>query len=230
MLRDKLEWLDRRARLRHRQRDCPATARYILDQADPAEATQEELLLIRGHGRGAGDAGQLAVREGVLNSEQCAALRGYLETHMNSVVPDSVDGRPEYQVNLTRAQLHALVGDGGLATLMDLPCALGAAAGGGGGRLAIFLRKYSADTRPYITFHSDTSAFTANIALSDDDDVTGGRLLALHEGRLEHVRRAVGTALIHAGDLVHGVSRIERGIRYSLILFFLDQPAQAEAA
>lgn len=229
LLREKLELLDRRARLRHRHADCPATRRFLLDHAEPGSASAEELALIAGHGRGGGDAGQLAVREAMLTREQCAALIGHLEAHLTAIVADTVDGLPEYQVNLSPAELRALTGEAACRALLDLPQTLGGATMAGPARLDIFVRKYSPETRRYISFHSDRCTVTANIALSDDAAVEGGRLLALHRGRLEQVRRDAGTALLHAGDLVHGVSRIERGARYSLILFF-SHDAAAQAA
>jgi hypothetical protein len=44
----------------------------------------------------------------------------------------------------------------------------GGGGGGGGsafGRVGIFVRRYSAATRPFIPFHCDAAAFTANVAL-----------------------------------------------------------------
>ncbi|WBY09224.1 hypothetical protein PIB19_07770 [Sphingomonas sp. 7/4-4] len=85
--------------------------------------------------------------------------------------------------------------------------------------ISIFLRVYSQDTRRYIPFHADLCDYTVNIALNDDTELEGGRLLALDGATLRSLEREAGTAIVHAGNLVHGVTRIERGIRHSLILF-----------
>ena len=37
--------------------------------------------------------------------------------------------------------------------------------------------------------------------------------------------RAEGDAATHSSSLVHGVTRLTRGARYSLIVFFGDEPA-----
>ena len=87
-------------------------------------------------------------------------------------------------------------------------------------RMEIFLRMYSPQSRPYIAFHSDVSSYTVNIALNEDSRFEGGRLLALSGDGLTVPSRALGTAILHSGNLVHGVSKIESGTRYSLILFF----------
>jgi hypothetical protein len=230
-LHGKLGWLDHRARRRRRHEDCPATRRFILQHAEPSSATAEEIARIRRHGRDSDDPGRFIIIESALTDAECAQLRAYADEHLTSVVPDSVDDLPEYQVNLTPGDLGGLLGEARLDGLLRLPQRLGGASAGPAERLNIFLRKYSPATRPYITFHADTCSCTANIALSGDEELAGGRLLALNGGRLERIDRAAGAAVVHAGDLVHGVSRVERGSRYALILFYhLRQGAAEEAA
>ena len=149
---------------------------------------------------------------------------------MTSAVPDSVDDLPEYQVNLTPDGLRNLLGPERAEALFRMPEAIGAPRGEAPEQIDIFLRKYSPQTRPYITFHADTCDYTVNIALSEDSGNEGGKLLALYDGALKDVPRLTGTAVLHAGNLVHGVSRIERGTRYSLILFFSFSHRQNSAA
>src|SRR5262249_37313616 len=97
-------------------------------------------------------------------------------------------------------------------------------------RIEIFLRMYSPQTRPYIAFHSDVSSYTVNIALNEDTSFRGGKLLALTGAALTVPARAVGPAILPAGNLVHGVSKIESGTRYSLIMFFSRRPSAAGQA
>jgi hypothetical protein len=71
------------------------------------------------------------------------------------------------------------------------------------------------------------------VALNNEGSFEGGALLALNGSGLKAPSRGMGTALLHAGNLVHGVTKIERGTRYSLILFFhrkteVPQPARAQ--
>ena len=58
------------------------------------------------------------------------------------------------------------------------------------------------------------------MALSDDAAHSGGRLLAACNGRVQPLERGEGTATVHSSKLLHGVSKMTRGTRYSLILFF----------
>ena len=151
---------------------------------------------------------------------------------MTSIVPDTVDDLPEYQVNLSVEGLTELLDRDTVAALLKMPEALDApsdlAIGDLYERVDIFLRMYSPQTRPYISFHSDTCTYTVNIALNDDSGFDGGKLLAVNGSALKAPPRPPGTAILHAGNLVHGVTKIERGTRYSLILFFhrkADRPA-----
>ena len=57
------------------------------------------------------------------------------------------------------------------------------------------------------------------LALNDDSDYEGGRLIFATEGRLIVPNRSKGTLTIHDNKIVHGVTRLESGVRYGL--FFL---------
>ena len=222
----KLEWIDASARKRERYDACPAVRRFLIEHADPALATADELDIIRRHGilTDAPPDGRLIESIAVLDAGQCATLCRFAEAHMTSIVPDTVDDLPEYQVNLSVEGLTTLLGRDRVTALLKLPEALGAPADRAPAdlyeRIDIFLRIYSPETRPYIAFHSDTCSYTVNVALNDEGSFDGGALLALNGAGLKAPARRIGTALLHAGNLVHGVSRIESGTRYSLILFF----------
>lgn len=83
-----------------------------------------------------------------------------------------------------------------------------------------FVRRYSRETRPWIGFHADRAAYTVNMALSSDARHEGGRLVGLVGGRLEVIERSEGEATVHASDLLHAVTCMDAGVRYSLIVFF----------
>ena len=78
----------------------------------------------------------------------------------------------------------------------------------------IFIRRYAPSTRPWNPFHTDTSAVTINVALNDDADFAGGRLLCCYDGSVRVVERTEGEATIHAATLLHGVSLLTSGVRY----------------
>jgi hypothetical protein len=82
-----------------------------------------------------------------------------------------------------------------------------------------FVRRYSTDTRPWIPFHTDAYEITVNVALSADNGHGGGRLLGAHGGKICALERAEGDATVHSSKLLHGVSAMTRGVRYSLIVF-----------
>jgi uncharacterized protein (TIGR02466 family) len=238
LLFEKLEWIDARARKRQRHEACPAVQRFLVEHADPASATEAELDVIRGYGMATDmpgvSEGRLIESSAVLNAEQCETLCRFAEAHMTSVVPDTVDDLPEYQVNLTVNGLTKLLGRDTVAALLKMPEALGATADVAVAdlyeRLDIFLRMYSPQTRPYIAFHSDTCSCTVNIALNGDSSFDGGELLVLNGSGLKAPPRGIGTAILHAGNVVHGVTKIERGTRYSLILFFHRKASSIAAA
>jgi len=179
---------------------------------------------------------------GVLDARACAALRDKVDSSAQQR-PDSVDGLADHQVDLTAAQLEALVGRPALEALCRLPGALAAqmAAAGGpaegglteaspGGVSSLpsagerpyrtFVRRFTPAERPWFTFHGDTATATVNVALADDGSHGGGRLLAMLGGRVQRIDRAMGEATVHPSELLHAVSRTTRGTRYSLVLFF----------
>lgn len=221
ILNPKLEWLNARFRKRYRHQECPAVRRFLMEGADPRTAVAEDIERIRRHGLAplAEGPGCLAHSIPVLDGEQCSTLRKLTDVRVTSVTADSVDDEPEYQVNLTLEELAAKIGGAAVDSLLRLPERVGAAREGAG-QIDCILRIYSSETRPYISFHSDTCRYTVNVSLSPDEAFCGGDLLALVEGKLETIPRQCGSAVVHAGRLVHGVSRIQTGTRHSLILFF----------
>ena len=186
---------------------------------------------------------------GALSPEACAALRGAVDRDRR-VDADSVDNCPEFQLNLSHNDLEELIGADQTAALMRLPrqysvkrdVARAAAAGADSSELAeveraatdqaervatlreCFVRVYSGATRPWNPFHVDAYRVTVNVALSPDAQHGGGRLLGVHSGRIHTLERGLGEATVHSSELLHGVTRMTHGTRYSLILFFDPRP------
>ena len=75
--------------------------------------------------------------------------------------PDSVDGCPERQADITLEELRQLLGDETMDRLMMLPTLLsGDGSGGGGGvgngcwrRVGSFVRRYTVEDRCHLAFH-----------------------------------------------------------------------------
>lgn len=68
--------------------------------------------------------------------------------------------------------------------------------------------------------HAVRRILTANVSLADDSAHRGGRLLALFDRAVHTIERSEGEATVHPGSLLHGVSRMQEGVRYSLIIFY----------
>ena len=179
---------------------------------------------------------------GVLSSEACAALRQAVDNKIvNDVRDDFVDhllARPfASQLDLDRASLEALVGSAAVKALYELPDAFWQAqaeveeAAGEDGEdeedeedkepvVEISVRRYTPEVRPWIPFHADRAYATVNVALSDDVEHTGGHLLAVFDGAVQAIKRHEGEVTVHGPPLLHAVSRVALGARYSLIMFF----------
>ena len=87
-----------------------------------------------------------------------------------------------------------------------------------------FSRRYVAEVggneQPLTSFHFDSAAVTVNVALTDDASIKGGCLLGVFGGGVHTICRAEGGATVHSAMLLHAVTRMRKGVRYSLIMFF----------
>lgn len=159
----------------------------------------------------------------VLSVAQCTQLRRFVDNKIKNdddAVVDNVDGCPDHQVNIHVNKLRKLIGAAALERILAIPVThLGGDNSTDFSRIGVFLRKYQADGRPWMPFHADGNAYTVNIALTSDDEVVGGRLLALYQQGLHVVPRHTGQATCHAGSVYHAVSAMQAGTRYSLICF-----------
>ena len=112
----------------------------------------------------------------------------------------------------TRADLEALIGAPTVASLITF---FGAKPD------AFRLRRVEADankTDAAVAFHTDFSRRTMQVPLNDEGDYDGGRLVFVTDQGLEMPSRPAGSATIHTSGVVHGVTALRRGVRYSLYL------------
>jgi hypothetical protein len=80
----------------------------------------------------------------------------------------------------------------------------------------------------WINFHSDRAGLTAQVPLSASADTVGGQLLlALPSGQLLAPERRLGAVMAHHGDVAHGVTQLERGLRCGLYALVARADAQA---
>jgi hypothetical protein len=191
---------------------------------------------------------QVFCMENSLSPASCAALRKVVDTDALSTVPDSVDSLPEHQKLLpateAREMLEELIGAREAQKLFRLPQDFhraetlhrqreeketGTTSDDDDEAMRwppvfslkeAFIRRYSSDSRPFNPFHQDKSHLTVNVALSSSEDHRGGRLLVVLNSEVQALDRAEGEATLHGSDLIHGVSAMTSGVRYSLLLFF----------
>lgn len=183
-------------------------------------------------------------RAGAISPSGCAALRKLVDDERD-VTRDSVDHKAQHQLNIGidaligaigRPQVEALwrLADEVLATQRaewaerarrqstEVPHAAVRAteAADGGFHVDLFVRRYTRETRPWIAFHHDVSTVTVNVALNADATFEGGRLHAIVDARHTIITREEGEATAHGDDVMHAVSAMRSGTRYSLIMFF----------
>eukprot|EP00667_Euglena_gracilis_P018419 EG_transcript_19561 len=188
------EDLDRRA---------PLEAALLARRVAPAEVDGQKLceaLELDEAWQGLAREDALGTVSGVLSTEACAKLRHFADSALRIHTLDSVDGLPEYQVELAEKDLLGLVGEAAVGRLRALPYALadfsGAEHNAGpaprrwAGPMHAFVRKYGPGLRPHLGFHTDCAAATANVALCRPDTHVGGELLVVHAQAVRAVGRA----------------------------------------
>ena len=212
----------------------PTTVRSLLvENADPCSISVDALLTDLGikperHLLTADDA-KVVHAPSSLSAAACAALREAVDRSCGAKA-DSVDGLPDHQLPLTFDQLSSLIGGEEARALVALPAAHFAnkCADAEERPSDIFVRRYAGGTRPWNPFHHDSAAVTVNVALCSDDSFVGGKLVAVCKGEVSTLSREEGEATIHDSRLLHAVTRITSGVRYSLICF-IGQSADADA-
>jgi hypothetical protein len=70
-----------------------------------------------------------------------------------------------------------------------------------------------------IDFHVDYAHKTMQVTLVDEAEYDGGRLVFVSkEGKLEQPTREAGSATLHDGGVIHGVTALRGGVRYGLLV------------
>ena len=156
-----------------------------------------------------------------LSAEACARLRDAVDAGLHNGEQcrgrDSVDHATEFQLNVTVAELAAIIGQDSVANLRLV--AEDFVESAWDEEAQVFVRRYSGDSRPWIPFHTDTARVTLNVSLSDEAAIDGGELMVLAEGRVVALKREEGEATVHSSELMHAVARVSSAVRYSLIIF-----------
>ena len=64
-----------------------------------------------------------------------------------------------------------------------------------------FIRKFSAETRPWIKMHADVATVTVNVALTSESTGAHGQLLGVYDGAVRAIPRQAGDATVHPSSL-----------------------------
>ena len=74
-----------------------------------------------------------------------------------------------------------------------------------------------------IAFHTDGdyATYTVQLSLNADDEYVGGRICFITKDGLLAPKRKEGTLTGHKREILHGVTRLHRGVRYAL--FVVDE-------
>ena len=171
-----------------------------------------------------------------IDATGCANLRNAV----NASRSISEDSEPEYQLELSREELEMHIGIEAVAQLMAVPRHLlaqradamnsrqrAAPTSAPTYRHEIVVRRYCSDKRPWMfEFHRDACAVTVNVALASDEDHCGGRLLLALSDGLAQLSRAEGDCTAHLSSVLHAVSAVKAGVRYSLLIFHWSSTPQ----
>jgi hypothetical protein len=227
----------------------PICRLLLLERGDPSSVEPEDLMGelslsdddlvdIRSALDTKGNLAMLHTKE-ALPPDGCRRLREAVGAEIQQKA-DTVDGAPDYQLNLSRERLDAIIGPAAAAALWSIPPAFSDLVGTrfpeqsrdldlDVSNAEIFLRRYTAATRPWNPFHTDSSAMTINVALDADCSYEGGELLGCYDGSIQVISRAEGDATAHASSLLHGVAQMTAGVRHSLIIFIGEARADVPA-
>jgi len=70
----------------------------------------------------------------------------------------------------------------------------------------------------YIDFHKDYAKKTLKIPLNSHREYKGGDLIYLSDGQIHIPKQNINSMTIHDNNIIHGVSKIREGARYSLFI------------
>jgi len=136
-----------------------------------------------------------------------------------SYTESNFDGTPDFKEYLSIDALIELVGRHRfeeLSRLMDNDFS------------EIVLRRVE-DHGMAINFHTDYARRTMQVILSDESDYSGCDLVYVTGKGFQQPRRRAGTATIHDNTILHGVTEMESGVRYSLFFLRNDSILQRAA-
>eukprot|EP00416_Gambierdiscus_australes_P020546 CAMPEP_0171068776 /NCGR_PEP_ID=MMETSP0766_2-20121228/8766_1 /TAXON_ID=439317 /ORGANISM="Gambierdiscus australes, Strain CAWD 149" /LENGTH=422 /DNA_ID=CAMNT_0011525125 /DNA_START=26 /DNA_END=1294 /DNA_ORIENTATION=- len=155
----------------------------------------------------------------VLAPRQCAVLVQFVERAFVS------GGSADFDLKLevSPGELDGLLGSGAVRALVACAKAVLGKQEAAVKQVVLRRRAVREDKQECIPFHRDFSVAVVSVALNSD--FKGGHLYFAMHGRIVCPYRPIGCATAHNDAVVHGVSRLESGVRYVLLLaFHADAP------
>ena len=147
----------------------------------------------------------------IFTEAECQNLIDLAQREDWLVSSDSVDGDPAWELNLLEYPAGKMAANRLRSAATDSP--LGTSLTG----YMIYLRKYSPDSRLSLGSHLDNSKLSFTVALNDD--YRGGDFFYVDANDNEQtVTLKKGDAVLFGGDLFHGVTPMQEGVRYSLVM------------
>ena len=138
-----------------------------------------------------------------ISQKQCLELINHINHNDNNDLND-------YKLNIDDDKLKELIGEKPYKKIITLF---------NGEHNTIYIRKVKGDNS-MIDFHKDYSTKTLKIPLNKGSDYKGGDLIYLTNGKINKPEQKIGSMTIHTNDIIHGVSPIVSGIRYSLFVLY----------
>jgi hypothetical protein len=131
-----------------------------------------------------------------------------------SHIESRYQGEMDLKYKLISSELISLIGESTYNNLVNIY---------GYSPNEIWLRRvHSNGPHQGINWHVDQSYFTMQVALNGDSEFQGGKLVFAANGKIFIPKREAGTATVHGCKVVHAVTPLMNGPRYSL--FFLHVP------
>ena len=135
----------------------------------------------------------------LLNKKIRQKLINYIDERHNT--------EKDFKLDLSNNDLQSLIGKYNFSKLKNIFSKFN----------KIKLRKVTANNS-FIDFHTDHALKTLKIPLNRRNEYNGGDLIYLTKNKIHIPKQNLNSITIHQNNIVHGVTRLTSGIRYSLFL------------
>eukprot|EP00930_Biecheleria_cincta_P004941 TRINITY_DN105870_c0_g1_i1.p1 TRINITY_DN105870_c0_g1~~TRINITY_DN105870_c0_g1_i1.p1 ORF type:complete len:596 (-),score=95.95 TRINITY_DN105870_c0_g1_i1:112-1899(-) len=162
--------------------------------------------------------------QGMLSTDVCATLCSYLDKFAQ-LLHSKPQNAADFRLEVAPSDLAGLIGQGGVSSIVaSCESMLGFCSSEFTTRVPrLVLRRcapFAHGEAHGINFHRDHALVTVNVSLNSDSEYKGGKLVVVTPEATTIFQRPAGHAAIMDTALVHGVTSLQAGFRYSLIAFY----------